>query len=109
MRGRVKFERPRTLMFEVNDTTYSVRYTRFSFYPMDTLSRYYLGIYNEENLLLLGRFEEKICLRLTGRLTEFESSHKFIFTNKMFTYINYDDIFKVSRVLREGEVKWLLN
>ena len=105
MRGRVNFERPRTLMFKVNDTTYSVRYTRFSFYPMDTLSRYYLGIYNEENLLLLGRFEEKICLKLTGHLTEFESSHKFIFTNKMFTYINYDDLFKASRVSREVRIR----
>lgn len=105
MRGRVSFERPRILVFEVNNTKYNVRYTRFSFYPMDTLSRYYLGIYNEANLLLLGRFEEKICLKLTEHLTEFESSHKFIFTNKMFTYINYDDIFKVSRVSREVRIR----
>ena len=101
MRGHVKFERPRILVFEIDGTKYSVRYTRFSFYPMDTISRYYLSIYNEANLLLLGRFEEKICLKLTGHLTEFESSHKFIFTNKMFTYINYDDLFKASRVSRE--------
>lgn len=105
MRGHVKFERPRILVFEANDTTYNVRYTRFSFYPMNTLSQYYLGIYNEENLLLLGKFEEKICLRLTGHLTEFAFFHKFVFTNKMFAYINYDDIFKVSRVSRKGEVK----
>lgn len=111
MRGHVEFDRPKTLILDVNDTKYSVRYTSFSFYPEvypgkgSTLTRSRLSIYNGENLLLLGRFEEKICLRLTGHLTEFAFFHKFVFTNKMFTYINYDDIFKVSRVLREGEVK----
>lgn len=105
MRGRVSFKRSRILVFEIDGTKYNVRYTRFSFYPMDTLSRYYLGIYNEANLLLLGRFEEKICLKLTGHLTEFESFHKFIFTNKMFTYINYDDLFKASRVSREVRIR----
>ena len=104
MRGRVSFERPRILVFEIDGIKYSIRYTRFSFYPMTTY-QYYLSIYNESNLLLLGRFEEKICLKLMGHLIEFESSHKFIFTNKMFIYINYDDLFKASRVSREVRTK----
>ena len=104
MRGRVEFERSRTLMFKVNDTTYNVRYTGFSFYPMDILSQYYLGIYNGETLLLTGRFGKESLLTLTGHLVDNEFSHKFIFTSKMF-FFNYGDIFRFSRVSRKGEVK----
>ena len=108
MRGHVSFERSRILVFEVNDTKYSVRYTSFFFYPdkRSALSLNYLNIYNGETLLLIGRFGKESLLKLTGHLVDDESSHKFIFTNKMFTYINYDDIFKV---LRKGEVKGLPN
>lgn len=111
MRGHVEFERPKTLILDINDTKYSVRYTSFSFYPDvypgkgSTLTRSRLSIYNGENLLLLGRFEEKISLKLTGHLIDNEFFHKFIFTSKMFVYVNYDDIFRVSRVSREGEAK----
>ena len=102
MRGHVNFKRQKTLIFDVNNTKYSVRYTSFAFYPDEKSTLNYLNIYNGETLLLTGRFEKEPLLKLTGHLTEFESSHKFIFTNKMFTYINYDDIFKVSR---KGEAK----
>ena len=104
MRGHVNFKRQKTLIFDVNNTKYSVRYTSFSFYPDErsALSLNYLNIYNGETLLLTGRFGKETLLKLTGYLTEFESPHRFIFTPKMFSYINYDDIFKVSR---KGEAK----
>lgn len=106
MRGHVEFEHPRNLIFETNNTKCNVEYTSFSFYSEKGMpSRICLNIYNGENLLLMGRFEEKISLLLTGRLADYEFFHKFIFTSKMFTYINYDDIFKVSRVSREVRAK----
>ena len=99
MRGFVSFKRPKCLVFEVNGIKHNVKYTSFSFYPERlpdeaTFSRSCLSIYDGENLLLLGKFEEKICLKLTGHLAELEFFHKFIFTEKMFVYVNYDDIFK---------------
>lgn len=107
MLGLVDFERPRTLIFETNNIKYSVKFTSFSFYQDkgSTLAQSRLSIYDGENLLLMGSFEEKICLKLTGYLVDNESSHKFIFTSKMFVYVNYDDIFRFSRISRKGEVK----
>lgn len=108
MRGFVSFKRPRCLVFEVNGIKYNVKYTNFSFGPekfLDetaTFSQSILNIYDGENLLLLGKFEEKICLKLTGHLAEFEFFHKFVFTDKMFVYINRDDIF---RIPMKGEAK----
>lgn len=108
MRGFVCFKRPRYLVFEANGVKLNVKYTSFSFYPeklpdgTTTFSRSCLHIYDGENLLLMGKFEEKICLKLTGHLAEFESFHEFIFTYKMFDYINYDDIFRIST---KGEAK----
>lgn len=102
MRGFVRFRRPRCLTFETNGIKHNVKYTSFSFYTEKfqdetaTFSQGYLNIYDGENLLLLGKFEEKICLKLTGHLAELEFFHKFTFTEKMFVYVNYDDIFKIS-------------
>lgn len=96
MRGHVEFEQPRSLVFETNNTKCNVEYTSFSFHSKKGMpSRICLNIYNGENLLLMGRFEEKISLLLTGHLVDNESSNKFIFTSKMFAYVNYDDIFRV--------------
>lgn len=96
MRGRVEFDHQRSFVFETNTVKYSVKFTSFSFYSeKGRPSRICLNIYNGENLLLMGRFEEKISLILTGHLVENESSNKFIFTSKMFAYVNYDDIFRV--------------
>ncbi len=96
MRGHVEFKQPRSLVFETNNTKCNVEYTSFSFHSKKGMpSRICLNIYNGENLLLMGRFEEKISLLLTGHLVDNESSNKFIFTSKMFAYVNYDDIFRV--------------
>lgn len=96
MRGHVEFDRQRSLVFETNNTKCNVEYTSFSFYSEKGMpSRICLNIYNGENLLLMGRFEEKISLLLTGHLVDNKSSNKFIFTSKMFAYVNYDDIFRV--------------
>lgn len=102
MYGFVKFKRPRYLVFEANGIKLNVKYTSFVFGPekfsdeTTTFSRSYLNIYDGENLLLMGKFEEKICLKLTGYLAEFEFFHKFVFADKMFVYVNRDDIFRIT-------------